>query len=90
MALMSPDLAYDVYWDLVFYMAEEPRSGDPDFRNYYMKAIQPRPTGFMKPPERKALLARKREEQRRFFEDEREYFDNPCVREIGEEGLEGE
>lgn len=83
-ALLSPDLTYDVYWDLVFYKVEEPRSEDPDFRKFYMKAIHPRLTAFMEPPERKALLARKEEEQRRFFEDEKEYFNNPCKREITE------
>lgn len=85
-ALLSPDLTYDVYWDLVFYKVEEPRSEDPDSRKFYMKAIHPRLTAFMEPPERKALLARKEEEQRRFFEDEKEYFNNPCAREITEEG----
>ncbi|KAH6973238.1 hypothetical protein EDB80DRAFT_784317 [Ilyonectria destructans] len=85
-ALLSPDLTYDVFWDLVFYQVEEPRSEDPDFRKFYMKAIHPRLTAFMETPERKALLARKEEEQRRFFEDEKEYFNNPCAREIAEEG----
>ncbi|KAJ4196200.1 hypothetical protein NW759_016418 [Fusarium solani] len=81
-ALLSPDLTYDAYWDLIFYEAEEPKPEDPDFdfREFYMEAIHPRLTVFMEAPERKALLARKEEEQRRFFEDEKEYFNNPDVR----------
>jgi hypothetical protein len=83
-ALLSPDLTYDAYWDLVFYEAEEPKPEDPDFdfREFYMKAIHPRLTVFMEAPERKALLARKEEEQKRSFEDEKEYFNNPYVRSI--------
>ncbi|KAH7118318.1 kinase-like domain-containing protein [Dactylonectria macrodidyma] len=88
-ALLSPDLTYDVYWDFVFYEAEEPRPRDPgfDFRAFYMRAIHPRLTAFMEHPERKALLARKEEEQIRFFEDEKEYFNNPAARQIAGEGL---
>ncbi|UNI18238.1 hypothetical protein JDV02_004517 [Purpureocillium takamizusanense] len=86
MALLSPDLTHDVYWDLVFYEVEEPRSEEPDFRTFYMEAIHPRLTAFMmESPERKALIARE-EEQRRFFEDEKEYFKNSFSREIAEEG----
>ncbi|RSL92677.1 hypothetical protein CEP52_013680 [Fusarium oligoseptatum] len=56
-ALLSPDLTYDAYWDLVFYEAEEPKPEDPDFdfREFYMKAIHPRLTAFMEAPERKSL-----------------------------------
>ncbi|RSL41342.1 hypothetical protein CEP53_012811 [Fusarium sp. AF-6] len=80
-ALLSLDLIYDAYWDLVFYEAEEPKPEDPDFdfREFYMKTIHPRLIAFMEAPERKALLARKEEEQKRFFEDEKEYFKNPNV-----------
>lgn len=87
-ALLSPDLTYDVYWDFVFYEAEEPRP-DPgfDFRTFYMRAIHPRLTAFMETPERKALLARKEEEQMRFFQDEKEHFGNPFARQIAGEGL---
>ncbi|KAJ4152248.1 hypothetical protein NW754_004043 [Fusarium falciforme] len=88
-ALLSPDLTYDVYWDFVFYEAEEPRPEDPgfDFRAFYMRAIHPRLTAFMETPERKALLARKEEEQMRFFQDEKEHFGNPFARQIAGEGL---
>ncbi|KAI8648046.1 APH domain-containing protein [Fusarium sp. Ph1] len=90
MALFSPDLTYDVYWDLIFYLTEEKKSDDADFRKFYMKAIEPRLTAFMETPERKAFLARKEEEQRRFFEDEKKYFNNPFTRQIAKEGVEEE
>ncbi|KAH6973808.1 hypothetical protein BKA56DRAFT_645862 [Ilyonectria sp. MPI-CAGE-AT-0026] len=88
-ALLSPDLTYDAYWDFVFYEAEEPRPGEPDFdfRAFYMRAVHPRLTAFMDTPERKALLARKEEEQTRFFEDEKEYFGNAAARQIAGGGL---
>lgn len=88
-ALLCPDLTYDVYWDFVFYETEEPRPEDPnfDFRAFYMRAIHPRLTAFMETPERKALLARKEEEQMRFFQDEKEYFRKPFARQIAGEGL---
>lgn len=88
-ALLSPDLTYDAYWDFVFYEAEEPRPEEPgfDFRAFYRRAIHPRLTAFMETPERKALLARKEEEQMRFFEDDKEYFGNLAARQIAGEGL---
>ncbi|KAM0415650.1 hypothetical protein ACHAPT_013400 [Fusarium lateritium] len=89
-ALLSPDLTYDVYWDSVFYEAEEPRPEDPgfDFRAFYMRAIHPRLTAFMEEtPERKALLACKEEEQMRFFQHEKEHFGNQFARQIAGEGL---
>lgn len=87
MALLSPDLTYRVYWDLVFYEVEEPRPEPEDYRKFYMEAIHPRLTAFMEPPERKALLARKEEEQRRFFEEEKEHYNNPCVRQLAVEDI---
>ncbi|KAM5354995.1 hypothetical protein ACJ41O_001641 [Fusarium nematophilum] len=40
MALLSLDLTYSVFWDLIFYATEE-KSDDPDFKKFYMKAIHP-------------------------------------------------
>lgn len=80
MALFSPDLTYRVYWDLIFYLTEEKKSDDADFEKFYIEVIEPRLTAFMEAPERKAFLARKEEEQRRFFEDEKQYFNNPFTR----------
>ncbi|KAH7119375.1 hypothetical protein B0J13DRAFT_651212 [Dactylonectria estremocensis] len=85
-ALLSPDLTHDIYGHFLFDEIEEAMPPDSDFREFYLTAIAPRLTAFMKPPERKTLLARKEDEQRRFFEDEKEHFNNPYTRHIIEEG----
>ncbi|KPM39894.1 hypothetical protein AK830_g6678 [Neonectria ditissima] len=85
-ALLSPDLMHNIYWHFLFNEIEEAMPPGSKFRDFYLTAIAPRLTAFIEQPKRKALLARKEDEQRRFFEDEKEHFQNPYARQMIEEG----
>ncbi|POR35731.1 Uncharacterized protein TPAR_04053 [Tolypocladium paradoxum] len=84
-ALLCPEKAYNVYWDLIF-KAEFPitlKTTEADIIERYCKVIFPRISQFVETSEdRKAFLARKIQEQTEFFEAEKEYFNLLHVRKV--------
>ncbi|KAF7538327.1 hypothetical protein G7Z17_g12659 [Cylindrodendrum hubeiense] len=82
MALVRPDRTYDVYWYFLFGEIEEEISPGYTYSELHSRFIAPRLEVFMESPGRKALLARKEEEQRRFFEAEKRHFNYRWARQI--------
>ncbi|KAH7157741.1 hypothetical protein B0J13DRAFT_581780 [Dactylonectria estremocensis] len=85
MAVTRLDLIHETYWFFLFNETEGKIPWGVDFRCFYKWAIIPRLVAFMELPERRALLARRVEEQRQFFKDEKEHFQMESARRILEE-----